>query len=110
MTYLQTRNKLKQLGFIFSHPKINPNWGTHAAEPYNVGKDHFYPIYRDVFIGKAKGGYYVTSHIHGNMRQYRCRNTYQRRIANIYGGGSTLQEAIREFCTNFISRTYNTQK
>ena len=64
MTYLQTRNKLKQLGFIFSHPKINPNWGTHAAEPYNVGKDHFYPIYRDVFIGKAKGGYYVTSHIH----------------------------------------------
>lgn len=92
------------MGFTFLK---GTQWGQQTPEPYDTGKDHFIPQMRDVFIGTAKGGFYVTSHLKGKMRQFRCRTWFDTDVGNIFGGGSTLQEAISEFVANFLSKTYN---
>ena len=82
-------------------------FGTQPAEEYNTGKDHFVPKYRSVFFGTAKDGYYITSNIHGKMRNYRCRTEYDTEIGNIFGHGKTIDEALRSFSHNFINKIYN---
>lgn len=111
MTLKQARRQLEQLGFVF--PKDNKcldgtiRWAYQSPETKYSGIHHFQPLFRDVFIGKAKGGFYVTSHIKGKMRHYRCRYWYDADILNIFGHGSTLQMAIDSFVANFNTRTYN---
>ena len=112
MTLKNARKQIEQLGFTF--PKENKcmdgtyRWGQKPPERHSTGKNHFRPWFRDVFIAKAKGGWYVTSHIKGQMRQYRCRYWNDASILNIFGHGSTLQIAVDSFVTNFNSGTYNT--
>ncbi len=111
MNYAEARKQLKALGFTF--PKDarctdgTIRWGRKAPEPFNTGKNHFEPTFRDVFIAPCQGGYYVTSHIHGQMRRYRCRYWNETTIVNIFGGGKTLSEAVTKFVDNFKSKTYN---
>ena len=82
-------------------------FGIIPAEPYNVGKNHFAPTYRSVFFGTAKGGYYITSGIHGKMRLYHCRSTEDTEIGNIFGHGKTIKEALKNFAYNFTNKIYN---
>jgi hypothetical protein len=100
--------KLKALGFKFDQPDV-PQFGTTAPEPYNVvGKDHFKARTRSVYFAKAKGGFYVTSHLLGDFRRYRGRTTYDNfSVANIFGMGKTLSAAINDFTVNFKAKTYN---
>lgn len=111
MTLTQARKTLEALGFTF--PKEarcldrTLRWGHKTPEAYDTGKNVFNPSMRDVFIAPCKGGYYVTSHIRGKMRRYRCRTWNDTTIANIFGGGKTLAEAIGNFVDNFKSQTYN---
>jgi hypothetical protein len=111
MKLKEARKQLERMGFIF--PKENKcldgtyRWGYKSPEDHNTGKNHFQPTFRDVFIGKAKGGFYITSHIKGKMRQYRCRYWYDTSILNIFGHGSTLQAAVDSFVAYFNTRTYN---
>ena len=95
--------KLKNLGFKMR----NKNFGTITPEPYDVGKNHFKPTFRSVFVGSAKDGWYVTSNISGEMRLYRHHYTYETEIANIFGLGKTRMEAIENFVSNFTNKTYN---
>ena len=84
-------------------------YGTITPEPYNVGKDHFTPNQRNVFIGETfNHHFYVTSHIYGAMRGYRCRNTeHGVKIGNIFGMGKTAIEATKDFIKNFQAKNYN---
>ena len=108
---MNTNNILPSLGFTMNPSGANcVDFGRIEAEPYNVGKDHFQPFFRHVFIGKCKGGYYVTSHINGNMRKYRCRIQYEAKIGNIFGGGKTRRQAIERFAENFRNKSYNFSK
>ena len=106
--------QLSKLGFKFDPPdgifKLSGHFGTIKAEPYDLRPDHFTPKMRDVFFAKAKGGWYVTSHIYGTIRHYRCRNTDETTVANIFGLGKTLPKAIADFKTNFTSKTYNVRR
>jgi hypothetical protein len=106
MNIPQAVSRLKKLGFDMSHEK----WGTIEAEPYDVGKDHFTPRHRDVYIGRVKTGWYITSDIKGKMRGYRCRRVFDTNIGNIIGIGSTLKEALEQFEANFKSKTYNVHR
>ena len=100
--------RLKNLGFKFDFVSIS--FGTMDAEPIDMRPDHFTPIHRDVYFAPCCGGWYVTSHILGTMRRrYRRRNSEKTDVANIFGGGKTLQEAIEVFERNFKSKTYNVQ-
>jgi hypothetical protein len=104
MNIRQAKAALKKLGFKFL-PKHK--WGSMEAEPYDVGKDHFKPRYRDVYIGECVNGYYITSHIKGMMRRYRCRREFDTDVGNIFGGGETLEVAITQFVHNFKNKIYN---
>jgi hypothetical protein len=108
MTILQAKNKLQSLGFEF--PFDDCNFGTTKAENYDFGRDHFEPRNRQVFIGKCRGGWYVTSHIKGMMCRYRCRTIYETNIANIFGGGQTLAIAVKDFSRCFTAKLYNTTR
>ena len=104
---MKTGKRLENLGF-----KMDSNtYGTIGAEPYDVGKNHFTPKYRSVYVSgrmSAGGGfYYVTSSIQGTMRRYRCRTSYECEIVNIFASGKTQSEAITRFTENFKAKTYN---
>lgn len=90
-------------------PLMTGIYGSIAPEPYDVGRDHFTPSRRTVFVGKAKGGYYVTSHIHGMMRPYRCRRVGEATVGNVFGKGKTKREAVMDFLRNFTAtpKVYN---
>lgn len=113
MTFTKARKQLEALGFRF--PKENKcmdgtiRWGFQTPEPYGTGKNEFHPSIRDVFFAGAKGGFYVTSHIKGKMRRFRCQTWNDVDIANIFGGGTTLQKAIDQFVSNFNTQNYNTR-
>jgi hypothetical protein len=104
MNIRQAKAVLKKLGFKFL-PRTN--WASMEAEPYDVGKDHFKPRYRDVYVGDCCNGFYVTSHIKGRMRGYRCRREYDTDVGNIFAGGKTLEIAITQFIHNFQNKIYN---
>ena len=104
MTFTQARKRLEKLGF----GEWIGTWGCKAPESYDCKSDHFVPRNRDVFFAKCNDGYYVTSHIRGKLRRYRCKTWYNDvDKANIFGGGKTLREAIEVFEKNFLSKTYN---
>jgi hypothetical protein len=108
---MKTKDILPSLGFKMNPPGSDcADFGTQPAEPYNVGKDHFTPDFRSVFVGKAKGGYYVTSHICGNLRRYRCQRVESATVGNIFGGGKTRREALLNFAADFQNKTYNVSR
>lgn len=111
MTLRQARARLSKIGFTFD-PAFRCMDGTlrfgfTQAETVDVGKHHFNPRNRDIYIASCNDGFYVTSHVRGIMRRYRCRHWEPTQIKNIFGGGATLKEAIDKFCANFESKTYN---
>jgi len=93
--------------------------GTLPAEPYDTGKDHFVPKFRDVHVsspmrnGRNADGskhpvfYYVTSAIHGEMRRYRCRHSYETCVGNIFASGATKREAVLKWIERFRRLEYN---
>ena len=109
MNIKQASQKLSLLGFQMGIDNTPMNFGTIVSEPFfPVGAADFKPIFRHVFIGKCHKGYYVTSHIKGyvRMKWERCE-PYEAEYRNIFGGGSTLKEAIDTFVSNFKAKRYN---
>jgi len=105
---------LEKAGFTVLHefmrqPLITGIHATTAPEPFNVSPDHFTPAERHVFVGKAKGGHYATSSIHGIMRRYRCRRSDAVQVGNVFGKGRTELAAVRDFLANFTAtpKRYN---
>ena len=114
---LTEANKLLiEAGFDCNTQPDSPSiWGTVRFESFNhekhIGKHHFTPDHRDVFVGEAVGGWYVTSNIIGKFRGYRCRTVdHHHKILNIFGHGKTPVEAVQMFLTNFKSKRYNVGK
>jgi len=102
------KEMLESVGFKMSQV----NFGTTRPEPIDVGKDHFAPRFRDVFIGETfNHHFYVTSHIHGLYRGYRCRlyNAYEKTLMNIFGMGTTAEQAVQDFINHFTAnpKVYN---
>ena len=105
---------LEKAGFTVLHefmrePLITGIHATTAPEPFNVSPHHFTPAKRHIFVGKAKGGYYATSSIHGIMRRYRCRRSDAVRVGNVFGKGRTELAAVRDFLAKFTAtpKRYN---
>ena len=95
---------LIQAGFIVD----TENFGTIAPEKFDIGKDHFKPTFRDVFIGKTIDGHtYVTSHLYGRFRKYRSRYEHDSNILNIFASHVLEVEAVREFIRKFKKLEYN---
>ena len=93
--------------------KYGSYYGTTKPEPYSTGKDHFIPSFRSIYVssemypGTSRSFFYVTSNIHGKMRQYRHRDWFSTDIANIFASGKTLKSAVTAFERNFRSKIYN---
>ncbi len=91
----------------------NNHFGNIKPDFYNVSKNHFKPYFRHVFIADCdwNGGFvYITSNINninGLYRGYRCRNSYDIEIGNIFALGKTLDEAKMKFEYNFKNKIYN---
>ena len=105
MTIAQARKKLESLGF-----RMVVRWGSQKAESFPqtfIGQNHFIPKFRDVFIGHVPSGWYITSHIHGNMIKYKQTEEERVTICNIFGHGKTLAKAMKDFVSNFKTKTYN---
>ncbi len=101
---------LQAAGFHF-FPEHGDDFATIKPEPFNVGKNHFFPHFRDFYLGKAVGGFYCTSHIHGDFRKYRCKTVqYNFELGNIFGKGVTEDEAVKNFLENFKGMFYNVAK
>lgn len=116
MTRKQAQKRLEKLGFVFPKdcdPKLNGSrclYGTKEAESYDTGRNHFKPYFRCVFVAirHSTPSVYVTSNIVGDYRGYRCRTWCgQHSLANIFGHGATLADAIGNFVKNYESNTYN---
>ena len=109
MTLSKAIQRLKTLGFNISPSQASDSvWGRQEPETFDFSPSHITSTpFRDVFIGKAKGGWYVTSHIKFKGRIYRHRHEQNFEILNIFGGGKTLEDAMLEFEVNFRSKTFN---
>jgi len=108
---------VKIAGIKMSYDKeFGSYFGTTEPENYNTGKHHFKPQFRFIYIssecypGTDKSFFYITSHIKGQMRHYRCQTWYDTDIANIFASGKTLEEAIQKFTHNFNNKIYNISK
>lgn len=110
------KQTLEKLGFkmhVYEGVE-SPQFATIAAESYSVGKNHFTPRSRHVYVSTAmypttiKNFYYITSNISGMYRGYRCKNSYETEIGNIYASGKTVKEALELFVYNFTHKIYNT--
>lgn len=111
MNLKQASKKIATLGFNIGVNDTHGKFGTIKPEPYPVSGGYFFPHFRDVFIGKCNKGWYITSHIHGTYRRYRERcEPYDFKVANIFGGGKTLKQAVEKFECNFLTKSYNIQK
>lgn len=109
ITITQVRQRLAALGFEMGKYGT-PNWGMMTPELFTHGTVHVLSKpFRDVFIGKAKGGWYITSHIKFSARRFRARlhNTYTEEMKNIFGMGKTLKDVIQDFENNFNLKVYN---
>lgn len=109
MTRKQAIKRLQSLGFEISKDPYF-TWGKMAPEPYDMKPHHFTPWFRDVSMGKAVGGYYITSSIKGTMRRYRCRKLHSAHVGNIFGKGTNLELAMADFEHNFNNKIYNVKK
>ncbi len=97
---------LKDLGFNMT----SKDFGTIKPESYSVKPDHFTPTFRTVYVADCdwRGGFcYVTSSITGTYRGYRCRNSYDTEVGNIFASGKTRAEALAKFAENFANKKYN---
>ena len=93
--------------------------GMLPAEPYDTGRDHFVPKFRQVHVsgamrhGRNADGsrhpvfWYVTSDIYGTMRSYRCRHTYEAKVGNIFASASTKREAVLKWIERYRRLEYN---
>ena len=112
---MTAKEMLEKAGFDMKPAGVTfDDWGKIAPEPYDVGKDHFTPEFRDVYIGGTfDNRFYVTSHIYGEYRKYRCRRKNSGfSIGNIFGKGKTKEEAVKNFLKNFtaVPKIYNRSK
>ena len=88
-------------------------FGTLKPEPYNTGKNEFKPKFRSIYLssemykGTNKSFFYITSHIHGEMRLYRHSTWFETDVANIFASGKTLKAAITKFNYNIKHKIYN---
>lgn len=105
---------LQQVGFKMTHDKeFGSSFGTIKPETYNVGKNHFKPDYRFVYVSSAmypntsKNFYYVTSNIVGQYREYRHQEWFENELGNIFASGKTRNQAILEFVNKFKTLSYN---
>lgn len=109
---------LLAIGAIKRKQSIN---GTLPAEPYDAGRDHFTPTFRQVSVqgpthGRQPDGtrtptfFYVTSCIHGTMRGYRCRHTYDTQVANIFARAPTKRAAVIEWIRKYQAKEYNVRR
>lgn len=106
MNMTQAIRRMRKLGFNMGNHDC-PHFGVQAAEPYYVN-GHWSPSNRDVFIAPCHGGFYITSHIYGMFRHFKQKGlAYKITVANIFGGGKTLREAVEQFEKNFLTKTYN---
>jgi hypothetical protein len=105
----QASNELAKLGFNMGVDNTPFYFGTMTPEPFwPVRAAQWKPLFRHVFIGTCVDGFYITSHIKGYLREkYERCEPYEMDFRNIFGGGSTLKEAIDIFISNFASKTYN---
>ncbi len=102
---------LESVGFrinedAMNDPHITGIFGNKTAEPVNLHPHHFVPVGRDVYVGKAKGGYYVTSHLSGELRLFRQhkKNTdFNAKVCNVFGKGKTQLAAVKDFVANFTA-------
>ena len=104
MNISQAKQKLTKLGFVFSSPD-SPKWGRrNLTESFDFKPNHLLTVpYRDVYIGKATDGWYITSSIHfrGRIFRHHSFNTNWMSRRNICAIGSTLLEAVVQFNTQF---------
>lgn len=88
-------------------------YGTTEPEPYDMGKHHFKPKFRSIFIssemykGTAQSFFYITSSIRGSLRLYRHRYWNDAKVGNIFAHGKTLEEAVMRFTNNLTHLNYN---
>ena len=110
MNVIQAAKRLTALGCKMNPTGANcPRFGTTTPELFTTDLHVVSVPFRDVFIGKAKGGWYVTSHIKFTARRRRARlyNTFGAELKNIFGHGRTLEFAIRDFENNYNLKVYN---
>ena len=107
MTLKQATKRLAALGFKMEAVGSSVH-GLIGAEAFNYFPHSILsePM-RDVFIGETKTGWYVTSHINFKGKRFRHTETHYATILNIFGGGATLDDAIKEFESNFLNKKYN---
>lgn len=108
MNIKQVANRLTSLGFTMGAVASIPNWGRKDPEIFTTNLHVMSPPFRDVFIGKAKGGWYITSHIKFKARRFHARlhNTFTEEMKNIFGHGRTLELAIADFEKEYIKKVY----
>jgi hypothetical protein len=111
MNIKQAASILTKLGFTMNPPGANcEHWGRKSAEPFYTSDCILSTPFRDVFIGKAKGGWYVTSHIKFKARRKHARsyNMYDASVSNIFGHGHTLELAIMDFVKEYTFKVHGT--
>jgi hypothetical protein len=104
MNIRQAAEFLTGLGFTMNPMGADcPTWGRKPAEVFATPHHILSTPFRDVFIGKVRSGWYVTSNIKFKARRKRARlyNTFDHHMANIFGSGDTLLKAMINFETNF---------
>ena len=104
MNLKQAKQRFARLGFVFNNSDV-PNWGRRdLTEAFDFTPNHLLNIpYRDVYIGKAVGGWYISSHINFRGRLYRHRsyNAAWMNRRNIFGLGDNLRAAVYDFEAQF---------
>lgn len=121
MTLNQARRRLEKLGFEFPEggkdSKGNRRMGfRYTKEKVNVGLDSFGQKFRTVWISEKNPNFdprtnvrfLVSGHLQGERRGYRCHkhNTYSSQINYVHGLGTTLEEAVNNFVSDFESKGY----
>ena len=104
MNISQAKQKLTKLGFVFNSPDV-PKWGRrNLTESFDFAPNHILNMpYRDVYIGKAKGGWYITSNIcfRGRLFRHRSYSTCWMHRRDLFGSGRNLQNTVNDFEAKF---------
>lgn len=107
MTLKQTIQALSSLGFKMEafHGCVS---GVTKPEPFDFPSHTILTKpERDVFIGQTKTGWNISSHINFRAQRMREPHTFRATILNISGEGSTLEEAFKNFASNFKAKVYD---
>jgi hypothetical protein len=109
MNSQQAAKRLTALGFKMNPTGANcPRFGTTTPELFTTDLHVVSVPFRDVFFARAKGGWYVTSHIKFTARRRRARlyNTFECHMKNIFGHGRTLELAIMDFVKEYTFKVH----